>query len=622
MTTQNPPDSVQRVAESLAQADRFRRAGRQSDAERVCREAVAAYPRAANALNYLALLIGERGEFGEAEDLLRRAIALVPREAALHNNLGNLRRKVGDLPGAESFLRAAVALNPVYSEAYYNLGLVLRELDRLPEALAAQRRAVTLRPAYAEALTQIGSLLKDGAKYADALHALDSAIAARADYFDAHYYRGDVLAALGRFGEAEAAFQTALALRPNSHEAHYALGNALNRAKREGEALEAFGKAIDLAPDFLAAHHEYNALAWTTGRHDLNLKSYARARQRVGDKPDLLLSEAAQRLRHEDAAAAELLLRRAHEGAPERTDVTNILARALAMQKRFGESIALLETLVRTEPAGVQHYRELGSVLLRDGQPAEARRVLEQAYTLEPFDQINLAFMALAYRELGDSRLDRLVDLEKFVAVYDVPPPRGFADVKSFNDALGEELLGLHTRNVEPFDQTLRRGTQSPGFLFEQPTGAIAAVRDGIDEALADYIGRLPADPAHPFLARKQNDFSYIGAWSCRLRSSGFHTNHVHPEGWISSAYYVSLPEAVADERGKQGWLKFGESNIALGERDRPGRVVKPGVGKLVLFPSYFWHGTVPFESDEMRLTVAFDVVPGKLAVRPRSSGY
>jgi len=47
-----------------------------------------------------------------------------------------------------------------------------------------------------------------------------------------------------------------------------------------------------------------------------------------------------------------------------------------------------------------------------------------------------------------------------------------------------------------------------------------------------------------------------------------------------------------------------------LGETDRPRRLVRPSVGKLVLFPSYFWHGTVPFTADRARLTVAFDVVP------------
>jgi Putative 2OG-Fe(II) oxygenase len=48
-----------------------------------------------------------------------------------------------------------------------------------------------------------------------------------------------------------------------------------------------------------------------------------------------------------------------------------------------------------------------------------------------------------------------------------------------------------------------------------------------------------------------------------------------------------------------------------LGERDKPEHNVMPIVGQLVLFPSYYWHGTVPFVSSDNRITIAFDVVPG-----------
>jgi hypothetical protein len=37
---------------------------------------------------------------------------------------------------------------------------------------------------------------------------------------------------------------------------------------------------------------------------------------------------------------------------------------------------------------------------------------------------------------------------------------------------------------------------------------------------------------------------------------------------------------------------------------------VEPEVGRLVLFPSYMWHGTVPFSGDDHRMTIAFDVAP------------
>jgi hypothetical protein len=39
-------------------------------------------------------------------------------------------------------------------------------------------------------------------------------------------------------------------------------------------------------------------------------------------------------------------------------------------------------------------------------------------------------------------------------------------------------------------------------------------------------------------------------------------------------------------------------------------RTIEPRPGLLVLFPSYMWHGTVPFHSQQSRTTIAFDAVP------------
>jgi hypothetical protein len=71
----------------------------------------------------------------------------------------------------------------------------------------------------------------------------------------------------------------------------------------------------------------------------------------------------------------------------------------------------------------------------------------------------------------------------------------------------------------------------------------------------------------------------------------------------------VSVPDEVADENSRSGWLKFGEPRYpapgALAER-----VVKPEAGLLVLFPSYMWHGTTPIHGPLPRTTIAFDAVP------------
>ena len=64
-------------------------------------------------------------------------------------------------------------------------------------------------------------------------------------------------------------------------------------------------------------------------------------------------------------------------------------------------------------------------------------------------------------------------------------------------------------------------------------------------------------------------------------------------------------------DHGRDGWLSFGEPGIPTGPALPPEHFVKPEPGVLVLFPSYFWHGTAPFHGEGTRLTAAFDVAPG-----------
>lgn len=97
-----------------------------------------------------------------------------------------------------------------------------------------------------------------------------------------------------------------------------------------------------------------------------------------------------------------------------------------------------------------------------------------------------------------------------------------------------------------------------------------------------------------------------------RLRSEGFHISHIHQSGWLSSACYISLPPEVG--LGDAGALAFGVPDAELGLNLPPRRVVRPREGQLVLFPSFMWHGTLPFESEAARLTAAFDLADSTVA--------
>jgi uncharacterized protein (TIGR02466 family) len=100
----------------------------------------------------------------------------------------------------------------------------------------------------------------------------------------------------------------------------------------------------------------------------------------------------------------------------------------------------------------------------------------------------------------------------------------------------------------------------------------------------------------------------FSGSWSVKLNSKGYHSNHMHPMGWLSSAFYITLPSETQNEQKKAGWFQVGVPNIELQSQLMPTKYIKPEIGKLIMFPSFLWHGTVPFQEEKYRLSIAYDV--------------
>jgi hypothetical protein len=50
-----------------------------------------------------------------------------------------------------------------------------------------------------------------------------------------------------------------------------------------------------------------------------------------------------------------------------------------------------------------------------------------------------------------------------------------------------------------------------------------------------------------------------------RLSAQGFHTNHMHPKGWISSALYIAVPDEVTGASDDAGYIQFGAPEAKLG---------------------------------------------------------
>ncbi len=192
---------------------------------------------------------------------------------------------------------------------------------------------------------------------------------------------------------------------------------------------------------------------------------------------------------------------------------------------------------------------------------------------------------------------------------YEIAAPAGWVNTAAFLADLKATLDRLHEGAAQPPEQSLRLGTQTNGDLRTVDDPVLKAFFAAIDPPIRDYIAALgPGDD--PLRARNSGGYALAGAWSNRLRSEGHHVDHMHPRGWLSSAFYVEVPQEAQASESHEGWLQFGRPGVRTTPVLSPAHFERPTPGKLVLFPSYMWHGTAPFTSAQPRTTIAFDVVP------------
>lgn len=236
---------------------------------------------------------------------------------------------------------------------------------------------------------------------------------------------------------------------------------------------------------------------------------------------------------------------------------------------------------------------------LRLGRIDEARLLAEQDFSGRG-EAALWPYRALIWRLTGDPRWQWLEGDERMIRTFDLSSELGSLD------SLADVLRSLHTAKGHPLDQSVRGGTQTDGNLLARAEPEIRQLREVLLEAVRSYVDQLPPpDPAHPMLLAQRESLQVAGAWSVRLTDKGFHADHVHCQGWISSAFYVVVPPAdpLVHESGR---LTFGECRDVLPDFTAF-RTIEPKPGKLALFPSILWHGTRPFDSGE-RMTVAYDI--------------
>lgn len=569
-------------------------------------------PDAPDALHLLALALRNAGDARGAEDAFERALKGAPRHVDVLNNYAGFLQRAGRIEEAIARFQQALAANAARSDIWINLALAQTAGGEAEAAVTSANRALALAPNSVRALRTLAGALRDSADLDGAERTLRKASGLEPQNGEVwtalgviRRMIGDPKDALACYAKARACGYAALELDEAEASAHLDAGDVAEALKRT-RALTA------KAPDYVAGQLLLAHMLWENRSDD-------------GDDPLASLAQAVAQQPEHDALRNALVgglldAQRGQEALPHvrilrgRKDTGQlVMAHALALEQmgELASAVAVVDAALPTVGAPRGLGGAFARLLLRVRQPDRAAKFALMEVERSPEDQGAWAMLSTAWRMLDDPREFWLCDYERLIIPVDVEPPAGHADASSFTNALAQTLEALHVAVHEPINQSLRGGTQTPGNLFGRPDPAIIAARDALHASVRKAIAALPRDEKHPFLSKNTGDIRFNGAWSVRLRQSGSHVNHFHNRGWMSSAFYVQLPPSVASGDARHpGWIQFGEPPAHLDTGLGPRRVVQPKVGRLVVFPSYMWHGTVPFADETPRITIAFDALP------------
>jgi len=535
----------------------------------------------ADLLHLAAMAYKAEGNFEKAINYFTKSLAINDNQPQVHNNIANTYKQKLSWALAEVHYNKAIKLQPQYIDAIKNLGLLYLNNQRYKEAKNSFLQVIKLSKSDASAYTSLGNICKAEQNFPAAISYYKQALNINPRYVNALHNLGIAYRMTGNFSEAIKCFNQAKAIAPNIAEIDFNEANTQFDLGNYLQAEQAYWNALRKAPDNCEIHETLNEFYWQTDKKSEFGKSFTQAINHLPNNLPLRHSYAESLFASGNKAQASKVIDEALK-LDKTPELLHLKGKLVASKGELKLAISLIESSLNNQYK-LSNALDLIELLIIDIDYSKALHHISYAEKIEPNNQLLIAYKSICWRLTSDHRYEWLIDYQ--------------------------------TQHA-PLKQTLKFGTQTPGRLFYQPVKPIVDLKNAFEEVALEYISSLPDDDSHPLLSRKTKQINFAGSWSVKLKPNGYHVNHVHPKGWISSSFYVSVPEFsnFTQSNDNAGAIKFGESSMNLKEREKIARTVTPKNGLVALFPSYVWHGTIPFNgpNDIVRLTAPCDITPGE----------
>jgi len=470
----------------------------------------------------------------------------------------------GDVYSSEKLSKLILSKEPNNLISLKILAFSLKKQKNINDALIIQTKITNLVPNESEAHYNMANTLMELGRFEEAEKIFLKAIKLKPDFALAHNNLGNVLQELGRLDGAENSYKKAIEINPKYAESFNNLGNIFKKSNRIEEAIKYLKMAIFLEPNFFQAHSNLGVILKDLGK----------------------LSE------------AEASYNRALELNPKHNPSLLNRGKLFFAQKKF--SLALKDFDACNTQDGRARALE---ALYAMGEIEDIYRRIEILYKSDTVNIRVAAFSAF----LGEQK-------KRQTSNNFCPNPLNFLyvsnlskhvfDINIFMEAVINDLLKINTV-WEPLNKSTHGGYQSRNNLFDFSYESINTLSLLIKKEINTFYSKYKN--SNCLFMQNWPVNQNIHGWYVVLKKQGFQSSHIHPSGWLSGVVYLKV---VPSMDRNEGAIEFSLNGVNYSDINSSNIIHQPSVGSIILFPSSLHHKTIPFNSNQDRIIVAFDLLP------------
>jgi tetratricopeptide (TPR) repeat protein len=550
-----------------------------------------------------ACLISNQREL-EALPLIESAIKARPNYAEAFTNRALVRLRTKNIVGAIEDSEIAISIKPHLTQIWGLLGSLRYQNKNLSGAIEALKRAQSLDPDNVNYMVDLGEFFRQDQKIEEAIAILEEATEKAPKNANAWINLGTALQQNNKIESAQAAYKKALTINPNSAEVCNNLGSIAKNTKDWESARKYFEQAIMIKPGLAEAHNNLGSILKELGRIEAAVTSYKKA---IAIKPDY-------------------------------AEAHNNLGTTLIELGRIEDAETSYKNAITIKPDYSEAHYDLGLILKELGRLENAKTSFAKAIKSKPdfikaHNEILTCLYLMDEKSLFFGELDLLIKQDESNSVvgsltcrsalrYGEERPNIFCneplkysllvDLKSRYNF--EETFVRNAKTILSEDKRLNRrqpllsnGYQTSGNLFVIENSYTDQIQKAIRLEIERYRTSFESTQ-EGFIRKWPNEYDLYG-WLISMKSGGELQPHIHENGWLSGSIYINVPPNSKNDSGKLV-VALGKDSDATNSRQNSKKIIDVVTGSMALFPASLMHHTIPFESEEERIVLAFDVVP------------